>query len=95
MRYWWKAQSSAYVESLYVRVSTNPNVADTGSYTAVDMVSGNSGIFTERLIDLSSYAGQMIYIAFHYPVNRKMAVCVDDVSWTLLPHHDIAQSGQL
>jgi hypothetical protein len=85
LRYWWKAQSSAYVESLYVRVSTNPNVADTGSYTAVDMVSGNSGIFTERLIDLSSYAGQMIYVAFHYPVNHQLAVCVDDVTGPYFP----------
>jgi len=85
LRFWFKSQSTAYQETLWVRVSTNPNVSDTGSYAVMGMMTGNILDWREQVIDLSSYAGQMIYIAFHYPVDRKMAVCVDDVTGPYFP----------
>jgi hypothetical protein len=85
LRYWFKSQSTAYQETLLVRVSTNPNISDTGSYAVMGMMTGNILDWREQVIDLSSYAGQMIYIAFHYPVNHQLAVCVDDVTGPYFP----------
>jgi hypothetical protein len=85
LKFWWRAGSSSYQETLLVRVSTNADVSDTASYTYVDMVTGNSLIFTEKVVDLSAYAGQYIYIAFHYPAYNKLSVAIDDVTGPYFP----------
>jgi hypothetical protein len=81
LNFWWRTQSTSYTETLFVRVSTGSDVSDTGSYSIIDMVSstGNTSWFNKE-IDLSSYAGQDIYIAFWYRVNNFYGMALDDIT---------------
>jgi hypothetical protein len=86
LRFWWRAQSTSYTETLYVRASTNPDISDTGAYAIIGTYIGNTTTFAQQVIDLSPYAGKGdIYIAFHYPSYNKMGVGVDDVSGPYFP----------
>jgi len=86
LKFWWRTQSTSSQESLFVRVSTNPDVSDTGAYTVIDMVTSTGNInWREQVTDLSSYAGQDIYIAFWYRCNNFWGVAIDDVSGPYFP----------
>jgi hypothetical protein len=85
LKYWWRAGSTSYTETLYVRVSTNPDVSDTASYVIIDQAMGNSTDWAQRVVDLSAYDGQDIYIAFHYPAYDKLSVAIDDVTGPYFP----------
>ncbi len=85
LTYWWRAGSTSYTETLYVRVSTSPDVSDTSSYVIVDQAIGNSTDWAQRIVDLSAYDGLDIYIAFHYPAYDKLAVAIDDVTGPYFP----------
>jgi hypothetical protein len=86
LKFWWRTQSTSYYESLYVRISTNADVSDTGSYGVVDMMWSNNDIsWRERIVDLSSYAGQDIYIAFYYKNYNAYGVAIDNVSGPYFP----------
>jgi len=86
LKFWWRTQSTSYTETLFVRVSTNPDVSDTGSYTLIDQVSSTGTIaWSEKIIDLSAYAGQDIYIAFWYRCNNFYGVAIDNVSGPYFP----------
>jgi hypothetical protein len=86
LRFWWRTQSTSYTETLFVRVSTNPDVSDTGSYLLIDQVSSTGNIsWFNKQIDLSGYAGQDIYIAFFYRANNTYGMAIDDVTGPYFP----------
>ena len=80
LKFWWRAQSTAYEETLWVRVSINPDVSDTSSYYGVDIVKNNLIEWTQKVVDLSAYAGQDVYIAFHYACHNNYGFAIDDVT---------------
>jgi len=85
LKFWWRAGSTSYTETLYVRVSTSADVSDTSSYTIIDSVEGNSTDWAIKVVDLSAYDGQDIYIAFHYPCYNNLYMVIDDVSGPYYP----------
>jgi len=86
LKFEWRTHSTSYTETLFVRVSTNPNVSDTGSYVPVDLVTSTGNIsWFHKIIDLSSYAGQDIYIAFFYRANNTYGMAIDNVSGPYFP----------
>jgi hypothetical protein len=86
LKFWWRTHSTSYTETLFVRISTNPDVSDTGSYLVIDQVSSTATIaWSEKVIDLSTYAGQDIYIAFWYRCNNNYGMAIDDVSGPYFP----------
>lgn len=86
LSFWWRTHSTSYQESLYVRVSTNPVVSDTGSYSIVDMMTSTGNIsWFNRQIDMTAYAGQDVYIAFYYRVNNMYGMGIDDVTGPYFP----------
>jgi uncharacterized membrane protein len=86
LTFWWRTQSTSYQESLWVRVSTNPDVSDTGAYTIVDVMTSTGDIsWFQREVDLSSYAGQDVYIAFWYRCYNNYGVAIDDVTGPYFP----------
>lgn len=86
LKFWWRTHSTSYTETLFVRVSINSDVSDTGSYLLIDQVSSTATIaWSEKVIDLSTYAGQDIYIAFWYRCNNNYGMAIDDVSGPYFP----------
>lgn len=87
LKFWWRAGSTSYTycETLYVRVSTNPDLSDTGSYTVVSEDTTRQIIWAQRVVDLSAYAGQDVYVAFYYKDYDNLAVAIDDVSGPYFP----------
>jgi subtilisin family serine protease len=80
LKFYYRVQSASYTETLLVRVSTSPIVSDTGSYTIISSLITNSTTWTQKNIGLSGYAGQNIYIAFHYACWDNYAFAIDDVT---------------
>ncbi len=85
LKFWWRAGSTSYTEECLIRVSTDPDVSDTSAYTVVDQVTGNSTDWAEKVVDLSAYDGQDIYIAFHCISYDALAMVIDDVSGPYYP----------
>ncbi len=78
---WWeKGQDASYAAeyySVYISVTGN-TVTDFGT-TAV-LTSTTTGTWTKKTVDLSSYAGQTIYIAFrHHNVTDMYYLDIDDM----------------
>ena len=86
LTFWWRTQSTSYQESLWVRVSTNPDVSDTGAYAIVDVMTSTGDVsWFQREVDLTSYAGQDVYIAFWYRCYNNYGVAIDDVTGPYFP----------
>jgi len=84
--FWWRTHSTSYSESLLVRLSTNPNVADTGAYLVIGSVASTGNIsWFNKQIDMSSYAGQDVYVAFWYQCNNNYGMGIDDVTGPYFP----------
>lgn len=63
-RFTLKAYSSLYSESFEICVSTTDNAVS--SFTAIDKITVPADYWQTYSIDLSAYAGQEVYIGFHY-----------------------------
>jgi len=85
LKFWWRVQSSSYEETLLVRVSTNPDVSDTGAYAVVHTIMSNSTEWSEEVVDLSAYDGQDIYIAWYYDCYNNYGFAVDDITAPYYP----------
>ena len=78
--------------TLYVKVSTTTPEASAFSTTLATYTTGSSGTigttsdtnFVEKIIDVSSYAGQQIYIAFHIVDSNGGDIYIDDVTGVTL-----------
>jgi hypothetical protein len=79
LRYWASSQDPGFLESFEVRVSTTD--ADPASFThLVSMHINVPEAWTEYTDDLSAFAGQTFYIAFHYNSVNRFMLKLDDIS---------------
>ena len=76
---WWERTNASYPDRYSVVLSTTTN--DTAAFTTVvrpyDTAAGS---WTMQTVDLSAYAGQSIYIAFHHVDYDKNYLLIDDIS---------------
>lgn len=82
---WWFIVNGSYPEDKYaVLVSTTGSNVSDFTTTLVDITpTAANGNWTQRTLDLSSYAGQSIYIAFHHhDTYDQNYVAIDDLSIT-------------
>ena len=82
---WWFIVNGSYPEDKYaVLVSTTGTNVSDFTTTLVDITpTAANGNWTQRTLDLSSYAGQSIYIAFHHhDTYDQNYVAIDDLSIT-------------
>ena len=75
----WSAlsQDPAYLESYNVLISTES--ADPADFTLLESAVDEQSTFAQRYIDLSTYAGQTVYIAFQLVSNDKFILCLDNI----------------
>jgi len=85
LKFWWRAQSTSENETLYVKVSTDPDVSNTGAYGVVYSDTTRATTWQQEVVDLSSYAGQDIFIAFHYDNYDNYGVAIDNVTGPYFP----------
>lgn len=79
LKFWYRVEDESYPEEIEVRLSLSDS--DIGSFTSVLWTSSltNTG-YLEKRIDLSSYAGEIVYIAFVCNSLNKRRLYIDDVS---------------
>ena len=82
LKFWVAGQDPSYAaEKYYVKVSTTGDAVanfTTTLYTAI-----STGTWQEKVVDLSAYAGQTIYLAFqHADVTDQFFIKLDDVTVT-------------
>ena len=76
---WWEAANANYADSYSVKISTT--TADTSAFTVTARPStAAAGSWTMQSIDLTSYAGQSVYIAFHHVDYDNNYLLIDDIS---------------
>ena len=75
---WWEATNASYPDSYSVAVSTTTN--DTASFVTVRPSTVAAGTWTMQSIDLTAYAGQSVYVAFHHVDYDANYLFIDDVS---------------
>lgn len=78
----WKAgaQDQSFPDGYEVYIgTTGTTAADFATLTPVFTTAGEGVVFTPRSYDLSSYAGQTIYVAFHNNSNDQFLLLVDDI----------------
>lgn len=75
------AYDPAYRDGYEVRVKTGvaPTQANQTSSTVVFSVSAEEASWTQHTVDLTSYAGQAVYVGFRNNSNDKFLLLVDDV----------------
>ncbi len=79
---WWEITNSGYPDSYSVVLSTTTN--DTAAFTTVIYpYTQAAGDWTQKYVDLSAYAGQNIYIAFHHVDYNANYLLIDDVNMSV------------
>ncbi len=79
LRYYVRTYSASYRENYRIYVGTDTNIESMEPVTE-DMLSENNTDWNEKVIDLSAYAGETIYIAFrHYNCTDQWRFFIDDV----------------
>ncbi len=82
---WWFTVNGSYPEDkLAVRLSTTGNAVSNFSTTLIDITpTAANGNWTQQTLDLSAYAGQSIYLAFHHHDSYDMNyILLDDIQIT-------------
>ena len=80
---WWYRVNADYPLDLYdVMLSTTTN--DTAAFTTTLLSvtpDSNNGVYTQMVVDLTAYAGQSVYLAFHHHDSYDMNyLMIDDIS---------------
>ena len=76
---WWEITSSGYPDHYSVVLSTTTN--DTAAFTTVVYpYSVAAGNWTMKTVNLSAYAGQSVYLAFHHVDYDANYLLIDDIS---------------
>ncbi len=79
---WWESTNANYPDHYSVSVSTTTN--DTAAFTTVvHPYAAAAGEWTIQSVDLSAYAGQNIYIAFHHVDYDANYLFIDDITLSL------------
>lgn len=71
-----KAYTSRYPETIQLCISTTDDL--TGSFTVVDEIVLSESYWATYEVNLSAYAGQTVYLAFHYVSTDTFFAMVDD-----------------
>ena len=75
---WWEAANANYADSYSVKISTTTN--DTTAFTVTARPStAAAGSWTQQSIDLTAYAGQSVYVAFHHVDYDMNYLLIDDI----------------
>lgn len=78
--------------AVYVNTSDDVSTMETDGYEFTEII-GATGDFVSRAIDVSSYAGQTIHIAFrHYDCTNQFAINIDNVN---VIENDVANDLEL
>lgn len=81
LSFFYNAGQASREETLLVRVSTNSNVAETAAYTRIFTVAARkTATWQRRSLSLSAFAGQQVYVAFHYVSRNKRSILIDDIN---------------
>ena len=76
---WWEVANANYADSYSVKISTTTN--DTAAFTVTARPStAAAGSWTQQSIDLTAYAGQSVYVAFHHVDYDMNYLLIDDIS---------------
>ena len=76
---WWEITSSSYPDHYSVVLSTT--TSDTAAFTTVVYpYSVAAGNWTMKTVDLTQYAGQSVYLAFHHVDYNENYLLIDDIS---------------
>ena len=79
---WWERTNSSYPDSYSVVLSTTTN--DTAAFTTVLRPYDEAeGSWTLQSVDLTAYAGQSIYLAFHHMDYDENYLLIDDIELSL------------
>ncbi|MBR6049100.1 MAG: choice-of-anchor J domain-containing protein [Bacteroidales bacterium] len=79
---WWHITNGGYPDSYSVVLSTTTN--DTNAFTTVIRPYGTAdSTWTMQSIDLTAYAGQSVYIAFHHVDYDNNYLLIDEISLAL------------
>lgn len=88
------APDVSFADGYEVRISTTtPTIA--GLSTVLYSNSGEGQTWTTRTADLSSYAGQTVYIAWRNNSTDKFLLMIDNISVDVLPTYDVAMNNPL
>lgn len=75
---WWEVANANYADSYSVKISTTTN--DTTAFTVTARPStAAAGSWTQQTIDLTAYAGQSVYVAFHHVDYDMNYLLIDDI----------------
>ncbi len=80
--FWYRAEEEGYPVSFEVAVSTSSGQTDVSQFSTVwDAGSTDNATYQQKVIDLSAYAGQAVYVGFHHyaSANNWWGICIDDV----------------
>ena len=78
LRFWYRAHSASYVESLQVKLSTTDNSIN--SFTVLlDDFNFSNAEYIERIVPINGYGGQNVYIAFINKGLYRRKVYIDDI----------------
>jgi hypothetical protein len=80
LTFYYRAHSSSYTETLYVKVSTSATVSDTTLYSTIASVITASTTFAQYKVSLNGYVGQKVYVAFVYQCWDNYGWAIDDVT---------------
>ena len=74
---WWEIADEDYPDSYSVAISTTTD--DTSAFTVIRPMQQAAGEWTQRYVDLSAYAGQNVYLAFHHQDYDMNYLFIDEV----------------
>jgi hypothetical protein len=76
---WWERTNSSYPDSYSIAISTTTD--DTTAFTTIVRPYGvAAGTWTMQSVDLTSYAGQNMYVAFHHVDYDANYLMIDDIA---------------
>ena len=75
---WWEITNNSYPDSYSVAISTTTN--DTTAFTVLRPSTTAAGTWTMQTLNLTAYAGQSIYVAFHHLDYDENYLLIDDIS---------------
>ena len=74
---WWEVANASFPDSYSVAISTT--TADTSAFTVISPAHEANGTWTQCSVDLTAYAGQSVYVAFHHVDYDENYIYIDDI----------------
>jgi hypothetical protein len=80
--FYYRAGQTNYYDTLFIRVSTYPNINDTTRYIITNLIATNSTNWTRKALGISAFSSSPVYIAFQYSCHNRFRIAIDDVTVT-------------